>query len=136
MGALCSLIFIAISMIFLISKIMVLINVSRIIIMSNYQVGALTYDDHFTGDDGFFLAAALTMYDNDPEPISDPRYGEMVIEYYGWGYEGELESKKTPIETHSCSDEELGIAEGGEYPIFETSEYLVDLWKKKFVCAD
>ena len=60
----------------------------------------------------------------------------MVIEYYGWGYEGELESKKTPIETHSCSDEELGIDEGGEYPIFETSEYLVDLWKRKFVCAD
>ena len=136
MGALCSLIFITISMIFLYSKIMVLINVSRIIIMSNYQVGALTYNDKFSGDDGLYVAAALTKYDSDPEPITDPRYGEMIIEYYGWGYEGELESKKTPIETHSCSDEELGIADDVEYPIFKTSATEVSLWKKKFLCAD
>ena len=136
MGALCSVIFITISMIFLYSKILVLINVSRIIIMSNYLVGALTYEDKFSGDDGFYVAAALTEYDNETEPIDDPRYGELVIEYYGWGYEGELESKNSPIETHSCTDEELGIADGVEYPIFETSAQVVNIWKKKFVCAD
>ena len=93
MGAICSVIFITISMIYLYSKIMTLINVSRIIVMSNYQVGALTYEDEFTGDDGFFFAVALTKYDTDPEPIDDPRYGEMIIEYYGWGYEGDIGTK-------------------------------------------
>ena len=108
---------------------MTLINVSRIIVMSNYQVGALTYEDEFTGDDGFFFAVALTKYDTDPEPIDDPRYGEMIIEYYGWGYEGDIGTKQTPIETYKCSDEELGLSDDVEYPLFKNSVTEISTWK-------
>ena len=45
MGALCSLIFISISVIYLYSKIMVLIEVSAVTIIENYIEGALTFDD-------------------------------------------------------------------------------------------
>ena len=132
MGALCSVIFIMISLIFLYSKIMVLVNVSRITVISNYQVGALTYDDQYRGEDGFFVAAALTAYDSETEPIDDPRYGDLTMEYYGWGYEGELGSKFTPLGTHRCSDEELGLSNDVEYPIFATSAAEVTTYKKKF----
>ena len=132
MGALCSVIFIMISLIFLYSKIMVLINVSRITVISNYQVGALTSDDQYSGSDGFFIAAALTEYDSETEPIDDPRYGDLTMEYYGWGYEGELGNKKSPLGTHACSDEELGLSSDVEYPIFATSANEVATYKKKF----
>ena len=33
------------------------------------------------------MAAGLTVYDDNPEPIEDKRYGELVFEYYGWGHE-------------------------------------------------
>ena len=132
MGALCSLIFIMISLVFLYSKIMVLVNVSRITVISNYQVGALTYEDKYTGEDGFFVAAALTKYDSETEPIDDPTYGDLTMEYYGWGYEDEIGSKSTPLGTHACSDEELGLSNEVEYPIFATSANEVKTYKKKF----
>ena len=93
-GALCSLIFIMISMVFLYSKIMVLVNVSRITVISNYQVGALTYEDKYSGEDGFFIAAALTAYDSETEPMDDPRYGDLTVGYYGWGNEDGLSTQK------------------------------------------
>ena len=132
MGALCSVIFIMISLIFLYSKIMVLVNVSRITVISNYQVGALTYDDQYSGEDGFFVAAAFTAYDSETEPIDDPTYGDLTMEYYGWGYEGALSTKNTPLGTHRCSDEELGLSNDVEYPIFATSATEVTTYKKKF----
>ena len=64
---------------------MVLANVSQISLVSNYVVGALNYTEKFTRDDGFLIAAALTKYDSDPEPLYDARHGELTIEYYGWG---------------------------------------------------
>ena len=79
MGALCSAIFISISAVFLYSKIMVLVNVSKVTVIPNYAEGALTFDDKFTADDGFFIAAALTKYDSETEPINEPRHGELVI---------------------------------------------------------
>ena len=117
---------------FLYSKIMVLVNVSRITIISNLQVGALTYDDQYSGEDGFFIAAAFTAYDSETEPIDDPRYGDLTMEYYGWGYEGAISTKNTPLGTHRCSDEELGLSNDVEYPIFATSANEVATYKKKF----
>ena len=43
----------------------------------------------FTPAEGFFVAAALTAYDSNTEIIEVPeKYGELVIEHYGWGNEG------------------------------------------------
>lgn len=33
------------------------------------------------------MAAALTVYDDDPEIVEEARYGELVFEYYGWGHD-------------------------------------------------
>ena len=58
-----------------------------------------------------FIAAALTKYDSETEPLDDPRYGDLVIEHYGWGYGDGISSGSTKLENHSCSDLELGLTE-------------------------
>ena len=47
--------------------------------------------------------------------------------------------KSTPLNTHYCSDAELGFADDPDvdssiYPIFESSKSEVETWKKKFKC--
>ena len=104
MGALCSLTLVSISLIFLISKVMILIYSSQIVLFSNYVTDALTFEDRFSAEDGFFVAAALTKYDSDPEPLDDPRYGELTIEHYSWGFEGFTVLGQKKLQMHSCSD--------------------------------
>ena len=85
------------------------------------------------------MAAALTEYDSNTEFIEDPRYGELIIEHYGWGYEEFIGSKSRVLETHPCSDAELGLKRTDStliYPIRESSMGEVKTWKKKFKCVD
>ena len=77
MGALLSLVFILISVIFLYSKIMIMVNVSQITVITNVIENAYAEDHKFTAKEGFFVAAALTEFDNETEPIEDPSYGEL-----------------------------------------------------------
>ena len=150
MGALCSAIFITISAIFFYSKIMVLIEVSSVTIIPNYAEAALTFDDKFSADDGMLVAVALTKYDGDTEVIEDLRYGELVIGHYGWGYDSVIGSGFTELETHACSDKELGLVDNSEeenddsaerttyahaYPLFDSINE-VRTWKKKFKCIE
>ena len=89
-GAFLSFVLIGVTLVFLYSKAMVLIKGTDVTIIGNYAEGAYTYEDTFTAEDGLFIGAALTEYDSNPEIIEEKRYGELVIEYYGWGYEGEI----------------------------------------------
>ena len=89
-GAFLSFILIGVTLVFAYSKAMVLIKGTDVTIIGNYAEGAYTYEDTFTAEDGLFIGAALTEYDSNPEIIEEKRYGELVIEYYGWGYEGEI----------------------------------------------
>ena len=65
-------------------------------------------------------------------------YGELVIEHYGWGYDGEFGSRETVLDYHYCSDEELGLVRGPDttiYPFFQDSIEEVMAYRKKFKCA-
>ena len=135
MGALCSLILIILVLTYTFSKLMILINSSKIDLVSNYDIGALTYEDKFTGEDGFFVAAALTNYDDETEPLYDSRYGDLTLEHHGWD-SLRLETSSTALPTHSCSDEELGLDANAEFPIFAGSFNEVKTWKKKFRCTN
>ena len=91
-GAFLSFILISVTMVFLYSKAMVLIKGTDVTIIGNYAEGAYTFNDTFTANEGLFISAALTKYDSNTEIIEEKRYGELVIEQYGWGYEGEFGS--------------------------------------------
>ena len=69
---------------------------------------------HFTKDQGLFIAAALTQFDSETESIEDWRYGELIFETYGWGYDSSISAAAGPLDHHQCSDEELGLAPSKE----------------------
>ena len=56
----------------------------------------------------------FTAYDGDPEPILTPDYGEVVIKYEKWGQypNGTYYDMFEDLETHYCTDAELGIENG------------------------
>lgn len=145
MGALLTLVLYTISGIFFYSKVMVLVHESDITVMSNLEVGALTYDDKFGASKGLFVAAALTAYDTERESIEEPRYGELVIEHYQWGNGGGLDSGAGILENHPCSDHELGLKSEDDdsgatnfrtFSIYESSRSEVETWKNKFKCVN
>ena len=138
MGTLLTVIFATLTSLFAYSKINVLINNSDITIMGSRDEGAFDHTYKFTADDGFFVAAALTEYDSNTEIIEEDKYGEMVMAYYGWGYGDSVSAGDKILSYHYCSDDELGLTRGpnSPYPLKESDYGSVEVWKKKFKCAN
>ena len=85
---------------------------------------AFDYSDKFSAEEGLFIAAAITEYDSNTEIVEEERYGELIIEHYGWGYGEGITSGSKAIDYHWCSDEELGFVKGPDtviFPILESS---------------
>ena len=57
----------------------------------------------------FSIAFGITAYDGTTESIEDPRYGRIFARTSRWGFEGLNQFEE--INTHICSDEELGLAD-------------------------
>ena len=92
MGSLLTIICTLATLMFFYTKCITLAQKHEVDIMSALVEGAFDYSDKFTYNDGFFVAAALTEYDSNTESIEEPRYGELIIEHYGWGYENVIGS--------------------------------------------
>ena len=142
MGFFLSILLGMIMLIFLWSKAVTWHQKKDVDIMSATIENAFDFNDKFTAKQGLFVAAALTEYDNNTERIEVPeKYGELVIEHFGWGYDDDKISSGTrpAIENHYCSDEELGFIQGPStkvFPIFESSVNEVKTYKKKFKCIN
>ena len=73
---------------------------------------------------------AFTAYDSEEEWILDPSYGELNIVSYEWGLfaDGSTFAKRTPLGTHICTREELGLEEDrGSAKFFPMNAQTVDL---------
>ena len=66
-------------------KIGVWINKKDVDIMATKLIDHLAYDYIFDHDQGLNLAVAFTSYDNNPDPILDKSYGQLVFNAYEWG---------------------------------------------------
>ena len=68
--------------------------------------------------------------------IEDPRYGKIYARYDSWGY-GKRNEK---LQTHPCTEEELGLAEDKEksrfYPIHPNFKKDFENQKQKLMCFD
>ena len=111
--------------------------------MSALEEDAISFDYKFGSDDGFFVAAALTAYDEEEDIIEEERYGELVIEHYGWGNEEDPDyfgDEDRSIGNHYCSEQELGLKEGDSetllYETHPTSKLDVKRYRKKFKCIE
>ena len=102
----------------------------------------LHYDDvsNFTSVNGFNIAVGFTAYDTNTEWILDPTYGELVFNHYSWllDDDGNISENFTPIKTHNCSKEELGLTEdriGAKFlPQSEKDKTLMPYVYKKLQC--
>ena len=63
--------------------------------------------DSFTAEQGFNIAVAFVDYSDQNMPILDPSYGKLEFFRHQWS-ENEFFSL-TPIPSHSCTAEELGL---------------------------
>ena len=107
--------------------------------MTTIKDSYFDFNSKFNTTHGFFLAAALTQYDSNTTLTEDKRYGELVIEHYGWGYSDDILSSRRKIDNHFCSDEELGIVKGPDTIIYPTVPSMlneVNTYKKKFKCVN
>lgn len=86
----------------------------------------------------FFMAFALTNYDSSEEVEEDRRYGQLVFKQSGWGNGVDISLDTRVVESHFCSDEELGITRSEKtkiYPWIDGMEKEVMTWRRKFRCA-
>ena len=97
----------------------------------------------FDAEKGLFLAAALTRYDSNKTVTEEARYGELTFEHNGWTVGEEVTGlQEQKLETHPCSDEELGLVDSNPtsksqaltYPLHESSVREVRSFNKKFKC--
>ena len=86
--------------------------------------------------DNFRVAFGITSYDGDPERVEDPRYGKIKARYDTWG----LGERYKDLDAHYCTDEELGLADGQDnplfWPIYKNAMKDLLLYKKKLYCID
>ena len=105
--------------------------------MSAVEHNAFEQTDSFGIKDGFFVAAALTGYDEAMGNNDDPKYGELIFNNFGWGNEEANTLANAQLEAHPCSDEELGLVKGPNtlfYPTWESSVNELKAYKQNFKC--
>ena len=95
---------------FFYTKTVTIVEKQDVDIMSALIDNNIDDDFRFTANNGFFISAALTRYNSNTTLTEEPRYGELAIEYFGWGYDSEeIGSSGREIDYHYCSEEELGF---------------------------
>lgn len=139
MGAAVSIIFILLSATFLYKKLTVLVQNSHIMVTSKLLEDVISQDEKFSNEQGLFVAAALTEYNNESEPIDDPLYGKLSFSRYSWDSRGgSIASSISELKSYPCTDADIGLAPDEsadlQYPIYEKIEKEVETWKKKFKC--
>lgn len=115
MGSCLSIIFTIVVLLYAYLKADVLISRRDVDILSTVFPNKFTPDDTFSYQNGLNIAVALTAYDNDPNPILDPTYGEIVFHHSNWGPSDNeaIQLGQNRFESHMCTKAELGLEEKG-----------------------
>ena len=86
MGSALTIIMGLITIMFTYTKIITLIEKNDVDLMYALMENAIDFREPFSTTNGLFLAAALTAYDSNTEIVEEERFGELIIEHFGWGY--------------------------------------------------
>ena len=108
---------------FVYTKCIVWIKGKDVDVAQSFIENAIDSDEHFTWENGLFVAAGLTEYSSNTEIIEEAKYGELYFEHYGWGNEAG-KSGSTELDDHFCTDEDFGIVQGPDtimYPVVQGS---------------
>ena len=70
-------------------------------------------DTKFNYSDGLNIAVAFTQFNNNEEWELTPDYGELVVNSYSWGTDpdGSFFTRRTRLQSHTCTLQELNLAD-------------------------
>ena len=96
----------------------------------------------FTNEDGLMIAAAITAYDSETEPIEDPEVGEIKFYLKQWDVEN-IDAAESiqfiEIPTRPCIKDDFAEY-NSESPLFypnkDGSKADMDIHRKKMKCVD
>ena len=137
MGCFITFVWVCIIIVYAIQKIDVLVYKKGVNVLAT--VKDLHFEDTQEFDyykNSFNLAVAFTAYDNNQEWSLDPRYGELVINAFEWGYDenGDPFTTRNPLKTHNCTREELHLEDSADSHFFnihsQSKKHLKRFWKK------
>ena len=116
LGAFCSIFLLITVFLYSVKRTQVLFERNDVDVLQTVETNAFTDDYRFSSENGFNIAVAFSAYDDETEMILDKSYGEIMFKHYEWGLtsEGNSFSKRSKIETHPCSREELGLTTNSE----------------------
>ena len=138
LGFVLSIILFIFVLIFFLQKIEILNERSSVVIIQTENKNKLNDQDIFEFEDGFYVAAAFTGYNNVEEYELPWEIGELNFYVMDWGptESGGLYDRSEYLETSVCTPEELGL-EGDNasfFPLDKVSKPVVSLYRKKFLC--
>ena len=112
------------------------------------NVNIRTYDEPFfyshdfalTSDEELHFAFAFSDYTNNPDPIDNADYGEIISRINSWGFGDTVSvTQGAELPLKRCSPAELGL-EGSDkskfFPTHKTSLRDLELYQKRFWCYD
>lgn len=101
------------------------------------------YDSSFSFSqiDGFQVAAAVTSFDGNPNPIEDPTYGTVKIYMKQWGVENKPGVFFTGVAMRDCQPSDFNFENEKNpsakfFPVDEFSKKTFDSYSKKLKCID
>ena len=71
---------------YFLDKLSSLLRKNKMEVLESLEKGAIDASYEFTSEQGLSLAAMLSAFDNEYNPIDDPRYGRIVFGYRAWGF--------------------------------------------------
>jgi hypothetical protein len=110
-------------------------------VMEFVAVNFWTTDKVFSNEDGFYFAAALSEYDNDPNLQEDPRYATLELNYLEWGVHnnGTIFSITKDAPLMYCSDRIEDSQEDFFSKLFQATESaggFLEAYRHKWRCPD
>ena len=89
-----------------------LIKFDETVVMTSVRDNYFNYYEMFTSEAGFELAFGISGFDENQEPIDDPRYGRLNAMFVSWGTSAGTIHESLAM--HNCTREELGLEDGQE----------------------
>lgn len=112
-GSLCTLLILAVSVLYTVQKSFVLIERKDVDVLSTTLDSFFDENYVFNYQNGFNVAVAFSGFTNEAEYELDPSYGKLTFNAFQWGIypNGTIYSVRNLLEHHLCTKAELGQEE-------------------------
>ena len=120
-----------------------LINRQEYLVTESVQEHYFKNDQAFTSADGFTVAAAITNWGDNRQPIEDPTIGTLKFTNVAWNVTNGYFVDRTELETRPCGEQDFDFSSSADeiqsrstkfYPISPSSEFDFEIHREKLKC--